>query len=77
MKLRLCKNIDLKDLEKFGFKDGVFIRKDKNGNVIYKVVITKNNRNVQVYTLNGAIAGSLQCLIYELTKADYVYEVEE
>lgn len=77
MRLRLCKNIDLKDLEKFGFKDGVFIRKDKNGNVIYKVVITKNNKNVQVYTLNGIIAGSLQCLIYELTKADYVYEVEE
>lgn len=77
MRLRLCKNIELKDLEKFGFQNGVFTRTDKNENVIYQVVITRNNKNVQVYTNNGVICGSLQCLIYDLTKDGYVYKVEE
>ncbi len=77
MRLRLNKNVELKDLEPFGFKNGIYERVTANGTGLYKVVITRNNKNIQVYTANGIIAGSLQCLIYDLTKANLVHKVED
>lgn len=77
MMLRLRDDIELKELEEFGFKDGRFIR-EKNGQVLYIVIITSTNRYLQIRNCYASsIAGSLQVLIYKLIKANLLEIVEE
>lgn len=68
---------DLKELEKYGFKKKYkncyeYIRKIKDIPV-YRVYTTPNHEYIQIEILEPlTIAGSLQCLLYDLIKADLV-----
>lgn len=74
MKLCLCKHVEIKELERFGFEDGLFIRRDENDEIIYTVIVTKKEKNIIIQTADSVIGASLQCLIYDLTKAGLVYK---
>ena len=75
-KLRLTKGATEKDLEPFGFANGVYTRKI-SGKILYRIVITYNHKNLQIEIVQpGLISGSLQCLIYKLIKAHLVELVE-
>ena len=77
--LKIKDNVDLKELEKFGFKpdyyvdEKVYVKKFKKG-LFYKeeMIIYCNDRNIQV-TNNGQI---LLGTLYDLIKADLVEKVE-
>lgn len=68
MRIRLKDDVRIEELEKYGFKDGVFKRELDKG-LLYTVVITKHHRLIQIRFGNahqGCIAGSLQCLLYDM-----------
>jgi hypothetical protein len=81
--LKIKDNVDLKELEKFGFK-----RKNEkcyeylrilNGETAYRVYTTLNHQYIQIQ-INLApmiIASSLQVLLYDLIKANLVEKVGE
>ena len=86
--LRIKDNVNLKELEKFGFKaksfdrnnfyGAVFERFVENDILLYKVVITSNHKYIQIRDGHfGNIAGSLQTLLYDLIQAGLVEKVEE
>lgn len=80
-KLRLKDGITEKDLEKYGFKNGVLTKfaDEKNGiaELIYHIVVTRRNKNIQITTGSGfTIAASLQLIIYQLTVDGMVERVE-
>lgn len=78
-KLRLKKEVKLEQLHEFDFKphhDTVQFKREVNGSLIYLVTITSRNRNVQIQTNGATIGSSLQLLIYRLTMAGLVEEVE-
>lgn len=77
MYLRLKEGVELKELEPFGFKEGIYAHKDVSGMREYLVFVSAINRNIQIRAIDGFIAGSLQCLIYDLTKEGLVYKVED
>lgn len=79
-KLKIKDNVDLKELEKFGFIKNI------QGNYIYKRILknklfyivytTSTNKNIQIEILEpGTISSSLQLLIFNLTKAGLVEKV--
>lgn len=77
MELRIRDDVDLKELEKFGFKKRYkncyeYIREIK-GITVYRVYTTLNHKYIQIEILQPSkIAGSLQVLLYDLIKADLV-----
>ncbi len=75
MFIKIRDNVDLKELEKFGFKNGIYQRIIK-GNLSYMVVVTSTHRYLQIKYAQGHIAGSLQTLIYDLIEAGLVEKVE-
>ena len=73
MRLKLKDGVKLEELEKFGFKDGIFTH--RNG--LYMVYVTRNHRYIQMNVESSVIAGSLQCLIYDLAISGLVEKVKE
>lgn len=79
--LKIKDDVDLKELEKFGFtknsRGNYDYRRYIDSVLAYRVYITKNHHYIQIqlYDVN-IIAGSLQKLIYDLIKADLVEVVE-
>ena len=70
--LKLKENVDLKELEKFGFVNGNYVRKLEN-KYLYRVFVTRTHRYIQIQVFEpSSIAGSLQTLIYDLTKANII-----
>lgn len=87
MALRIKDNVDLKELEKFGFKAISFNNNNFYGAVyerfldnvlVYKIVITAKHKYIQIrdgYFDN--IAGSLQDVLFDLIQARLVEKVVE
>ena len=80
--LKIKYDIDLKELEKFGFRYNEYRdiwewnRDDENGVLMYKVYITKRHHNIQIQVGNvGLIAHRLQELLYDLIQAGLVEKV--
>lgn len=75
--LKIKDSVDLKELEKFGFKNNQYIR-TLNGILVYRVVITSTHHYLQIRDCNFAsIAGSLQDLIYDLIQSGLIEKVEQ
>lgn len=76
-KLKINPEKDLEELEQYGFKIRYgncyeYIR-EIHGKTAYRVYITPNHRYIQIEILEPLIiAGSLQCLLYDLIKANLV-----
>ena len=76
-KLKINPEKDLKELEQYGFKRRCrncyeYIR-EMHGKTAYRVYTTPNHAYIQIEILEPLkIAGSLQCLLYDLIKADLV-----
>ena len=84
MALRIKDSVDLKELEKFGFRYNGYYdiwewnRDDENGVLMYKVYITKRHHNIQIQIRNvGLIAHRLQELLYDLIQAGLVEKVSD
>ena len=82
--LKIKDNVDLKELEEFGFKYdenyGVWKwdRLDKDGIPFYQVYITKRHHNIQIRIgYVSYIAHRLQELLYDLIQAGLVEKVSE
>ena len=79
--LKIKDNVDLKELEKFGFKHKYekvyeYVR-EIEGKTAYRVYTTKNHSYLQIETFEPVIiAKRLQDLLYDLIKADLVEKVE-
>ena len=77
MALRIKDNVDLKELEKFGFKtDEYNLWYEYHTETNYKDCIMMNTRNKYIglyQTYNGYSYG----ILYDLIKADLVEKVEE
>ena len=80
--LKIKDNVDLKELEKFGFKRRYrncyeYLR-EMRGRTVYRVYTTPSHSYIQVEVLEPMkIAGTLQTLIYDLIKADLVEKVSD
>lgn len=78
--LKIKDNVDLKELEKFGFKRRYrncyeYLR-EIHDHMVYRVYTTPNHCYIQIEIFEPMkIAGSLQSLIYDLIKADLVEKV--
>ena len=77
--LKIKDNVDLKELEKFGFRYNGYYdiwewnRDGENGVLMYKVYITKRHHNIQIQIGDvGLIAHRLQELLYDLIQAGLV-----
>lgn len=75
-RLRLKKCYTEKDLEKYGFCNGVYSRWIDE-QLLYQVICTPRNKNIQIHTNACTIARSLQLLIYDLIVDGLVEKVEE
>ena len=82
--LKIRDDIDLKELEKFGFRYNGYYdiwewnRDDENGVLMYKVYITKRHHNIQIQIGDvGLIAHRLQELLYDLIQAGLVEKVSD
>lgn len=80
--LKIKDNVDLKELEKFGFCKNATLNYDYrrflDGELAYRVYVTKNHHYLQIQINRvSLIAGSLQDLLYDLIKADLVEKVGE
>lgn len=78
--LKIKDNVDLKELEKFGFElsNGVqYIKKRYIDEILaYLIYITPTHHYIQIRIYDaGIIAGSLQATLYDLIKADLVERV--
>lgn len=75
--LKIKDDVDLEELEKFGFKHRYgkcyeYIRK-LDGKVAYRIYTTKNHANLQIEIFEPMImAQKVQDLLYDLIKADLV-----
>jgi len=75
--LKIKDNVELKELEKFGFENGIYTRV-KNGNILYMVIITSTHRYLQIrHCYADSISGSLQTLLYDLIQAGLVEKIGE
>ena len=76
-KLKINPEKDLEELEQWGFKRKYrncyeYIR-EIHGKTAYRVYTTPNHRYIQIEILEPlTIGGLLQCLLYDLIKADLV-----
>ena len=79
MRLRLKPEVKISDLTEYGFKNGIYTRENPDHPYypLYELVVTRNHRYLQLSTNSATIAGSLQCLIYQLTKDGLVEMVED
>ena len=77
--LKIKDDIQLKELEKFGFENNVYTRKfDSEDGIAYQVVITRHHHYLQIRNGHfGNIAGSLQDLFYDLIQAGLVDKVSD
>ena len=80
--LKIKDNVDLKELEKYGFEfcDREFYRYDRtiDGTLAWTLYITKTHHNIQIKVYEPCtMAKELQCLLYDLIKADLVEKVDE
>ena len=78
--LKIKDNVDLKELEKYGFitnMRGQYIKtRNINGAYCYTLYITPTHHYIQFKTYGDiTIAGSLQDTLYDLIKADLVEKV--
>ena len=77
--LKIKSNIDLKELEKFGFiEEYNWYEKEKEfctGDLL-RYFINKNNRTIEVSTYDG-VELCLDNTLYDLIKADLVEKVDE
>jgi len=78
--LKLKDNVDLKELEKFGFvnENGSYrYERIMSDGLVYVLYLTKNHKYIQIEIIQPCIiAGSLQCLLYDLIKDGLVEVVE-
>lgn len=75
--LKIKDNVDLKELEKFGF-DGLSYKRYNNKELWYEVYVEPVSLAIRIQTYSTMfIAKRLQHLLYHLIKADLVEEVEE
>lgn len=78
--LKIKDGVDLKELEKFGFKYRYgkcyeYIR-ELDGRTAYRIYTTKNHANLQIEIFEPMImAQKVQDLLYDLIKADLVEKV--
>lgn len=78
--LKIKDDVDLEELEKFGFKHRYgkcyeYIR-ELNGKVAYRIYTTKNHANLQIEIFEPMImAQKVQDLLYDLIKTDLVEKV--
>ncbi len=78
--LKIKDDVDLKELEKFGFKHRYgkcyeYIR-ELDGKVAYRIYTTKNHANLQIEIFEPMImAQKVQDLLYDLIKTDLVEKV--
>lgn len=81
-RLKIVNDIDLEELEKFGFKRRYkncyeYIR-ELNGRTAYRVYTTPNHAYIQIEVLEPIkIAKTLQILLYDLITAGIVEKVGE
>ena len=79
--IKLKDNVTLEDLKKYGFNENGIFSRVKDDIELYRVVVTKNHKYLQIRSLNCYgyfnIAGSLQDLIFDLIKNDLVEKVEK
>ena len=80
--LKIKDNVDLKELEKFGFElcDRGFYKYDRTIENItaWTIFITRTHHIVQIIVYEPCtMAKELQCLLYDLIKADLVEKVEK
>lgn len=76
--LRLKNGVSIESLSKYGFnnpQEGVFIR-CIDGNPIYAVGITQEDKYIQVAATDCFIAGSLQTLLFDMIMDGIVEKVE-
>ena len=76
--IKIKDNVDLKELEKFGFKDNKYIRCGEYNNPLYVIYVTRNHRYIQIRTYGYGeltIAGKLQDKLYDLIQAGLVEKV--
>lgn len=80
--LKIKDDVDLKELEKFGFKHRYekvyeYIR-EIDGMTVYRIYTTNRHHILQIEILQPVIiAGSLQKIIYNLIQAGLVEKIEE
>ena len=82
MILKIRDEIDLEELEQFGFKrrhrNCYEYLREINGETVYRVYTTPNHSYLQIEVLKPIkIAKTLQILIYDLTKANIVEKVAD
>ena len=80
-KLKIKDGVNLEELEKFGFKrryrNCYEYSREIQKHIVYRVYTTPNHGYIQVEVFEPMIiAGSLQCLIYELVQANLI-EIEK
>ena len=75
--LKIKDNVDLKELEKFGFENGSLCRYI-DGRLVYMIVITSTHHYIQIRTYDPSIiAKSLQEKLFDLIQASLVEKEEE
>ena len=80
--LKIKDNVDLKELEKYGFEKDIFggytkIRRIEE-TIVYTMRITPTNRYLQINLFDRAIiASSLQTTIYDLIQDGLIEKVEK
>ena len=79
--IKLKDNVKLEDLKKYGFNENGIFSRFKDDIELYRVVVTKNHKYLQIRSLNCYgylnISGSLQDLMFDLIKNDLVEKVEK
>ena len=76
--LKIKDNIDLKELEKFGFKlklDDNKSRYIEKNTLQYKLIIMCNTKQILVWSFGSY--GEISNILYDLIKADLVEKVDE
>ena len=80
--LKIKENVNLNELKKFGFIENSMgnydYRRFIDGILGYRVFVTKNHHYLKIQINEASlIAGTLQDLLYDLTKEDLVEKVEK
>ena len=80
--LKIKDNVDLKELEKYGFEycERGFYRYERiiNNILAWTLYITRTHHNIQIMVHEPCtMAKELQCLLYDLIKADLIEKVDQ
>lgn len=76
-KLRLKKEYTHKNLSMLGFVNGIYTRKDNNGNLLYRIICTKQKKNIIIQLFSMNVLGSLQWVLFDLISKGYLEKVYE